>query len=340
MASAAHLPPSPWIRGSSIQPDSFWTACKYMYGRVFYPSQTPSRIEAYIQSHQGDAGLIGTDEHMYHSFHLKTVEGQKISLQPGDFHITFQGREIKLPLILRILEFVLKKIFFFVERKKPVEDPWILPSTLFNQAQENHIVQFRWKDTFYEYHLKQQTHPKVNCRENFEVILKVLQEHVELKARVGNPYLFEKDVPKEYCGELGKLFSNDAQIYSPANKTLSPLTPEKLNELIEHKAKAARFEVIINQHEEPVNVRFPAPGINLHHITLLVGHHYLGIFLYAKDEQAPPGRIIQNTRNAYTYRVLRFYNDIDPSTLTVELCDGIGCITFKAYARTASRTES
>lgn len=342
MASAAHLPPSPWIRGSSTQPDGFWTECKDMFGRVFIPSQTPIRVEACIKSHVRDAGLIGTDQYRKYSSRLTTSEGKQIPLQPSDFHITLDGREIKPPLILRIFEFVLKKIFFFLQPKRPKEDPWVLPSPLFNQAKENNVVQFRWEGTLYEYRLKQLTHSIINCRVNFESCFLSLQAHVEHKASVGNPYLFEEDIPQEYSHDLGKLFSSKTQIYSPANKTLSPLTPDKLKQLIEHKSKAERFDVKINQDGETYIIHFPAVGTpkNLHNITLLLEHHYLAIFLYAKDEEAPEGKIIKNTRNEYTYGLVRFDAIIDPSTLAFDLCNGIGCISFKAYAQTASPTES
>jgi HSP20 family molecular chaperone IbpA len=343
MAAEVKAPPSPWIRGFSTEPDGFWTACKYMYGRVFNPSQTPIRVEAYIKSHQGDAGLIGTDQYRKYSSRLTTSEGKQIPLQPSDFHITFDGREIKPPLILRIFEFVLRKIFFFLQPKRPKEDPWVLPSSLFNKAKENNIVQFRWEGTLYEYRLKQLTHSIINCRVNFESCFLSLQAHVEHKARIGNPYLFEEDIPQEYSRELGRLFSEKAQIYSPANKTLSPLTSEKLRQLTEHKSRAERVGITHSQNGGVYSVNFDAAGIsepNLENIILILEDNYLAIFLYSKDKEAPKGTIIVNEINEYTYRVLKLGVHIDPRTLHLEFQDGVGRLTFKACAQTASLTES
>jgi hypothetical protein len=348
MASEASLGSSALIRGVSLQPDNFLTECKYMLGRVFLPSQTPIRVEAYIKAHQGDAGVVGTDKRMQYSTHLTTPEGKQISLQKRDYHITFQGRLLEAPLILRIIELVLKKIFFFLQPKRPIEDPWVLPSPLFAGAQENNIIQFRWNGTLYEYRLKQLNHPLYDCRADFELCFKQLQSYVEYKALSGNPYLYEEDIPPYYSRKLNRRLTENAQIYSPATKTLSPLTSENFEQLTKHLVKAEpRNRISFFQMSDTYTIVFDAPGIfidqvknisNIEKVSLVLDHLYLFILVNTEDPLAPQGNYLCQ-RSAYIYVWVILPVDIDPSTIHLEFLHGEGRLTFKASPQTVSPTE-
>ena len=331
------------IRGASLQPDNFFTQCKDTLGRVFLPSRTPIRVEAYINSNMGGAGLIGTDQRMNYTSHLTTSEGKLIPLQKRDFHIVLKSHPVKPSWVLRIIEFVLTKIFFFLQPKRPIEEPWVLPSAIFHEAKENDILRFRWDGRLFEYRLKQQNHTAPEGRTNFESFFQTLQAFMKDKVRCECPYLFVEDAPPLYSFELNNLFSKNAQIYSPATKALSSFTFNHLQKLNKNLSKAERLAITWYEHEDSsFTLVFDAPGVSEKNISLLLDRRYLLILVQKKDEWAPKGTVIENSRSKYTYRALELPGNIDPDTINLELLYGVVRMTYrlKASPQIASQIES
>jgi len=331
MASQANLSSS-LICGSSLQTDNFFTECKHMLGRVFFPYSTPLRVEAYIKSDRDGAGLIGTDRRMQYASRLATPEGNPIPLQERDFHIIFTVNLVKTSWVLRIIEFVLKKIFFFLQPQKQMEDPWVLPSVIFQEARENNKIRFRWNGTLYEYRLKQQNHPHRDCQANFESIFQGLQVFMENKVKSKCPYLFEEDFPPFYSFQLNKLFNEKTQIYSPAAKSLSPLTSDHLQQIMEHLPKAERCKFTLTKDEDHFTLAFDAPGVSSKNVSMLLDRRYLFILAQRKDEQAPEGRVNENSVPNYIYQGIELPEEIDPSSIDLDFRSGIGYLTYRSKA--------
>lgn len=346
MASEASLRASVLIQSTSIQPDNFLTECKYMLGRVFLPSQTPIRVEAHIFSNIGGIGFIGTDRYMKYTSRLTTPEGKQIPLQERDLHITLSENLIQTPWVLRIVEFVLKKIFFFLQHKKEIEKPGVLPSSILSEAKENDILRFRWDGCLFEYRLKQHNHSVPEGRENFESNFQSLQLLWDQRDKSVRPYLFEEDFPPLYSFELNKLFSEKAQIYSLVNKTLSPLTADQLKLLEKPLSQAQRFNYTLYANQDSsFTLVFDAPGVSeknfSERLLLFLDHRYLLILIQAKDEWAPKETVTGHSKPEWTYCALEL-EDIDPSTINLVFLYGVGRMTYRAKSspQTASPIES
>jgi hypothetical protein len=208
---------------------TFWSECKYVWRSTRDPFNTPIKFNAYLVNAES-AGQIGLDKRMQYGNRFRTVGNQPIILQNDDFHATLALQPDQLSLIWRIAQWILQKIFFYLQSKNSVEPPAALPATILQNSKENDRLLFRWEGRLFEYTLRQQLHPQTKI--DFERLFKNVQLYMQQN---WFKYLFEEDslpVIQMPTSELSRFYSEHARIYIPATKSLSPTMVEKDGQLV------------------------------------------------------------------------------------------------------------
>ncbi len=202
------------------------------FQRVFAPSSVPYRAAARILTNEGMTGWIGKD--LKHQFGKNiTLQNGAFSVDPKDLYVTFTFTPTELSLISRIIETVLRKIFFFLPPAQLEPLTEVLPMALFNDAKENDTVSFSYKGRPIELTLKQLKHPL--APDDFERFLSHLKTYFKLSQEKHwkNPYLFSEDMPDDswllqwhWIDKTSAVFFIGDQCKDGMPPTISPLSQE------------------------------------------------------------------------------------------------------------------
>ncbi len=166
------------------------------FQRVFAPSSVPFRADARIVTNEGMTGQLGRDLKYQFGKNITLLNGS-FSVDPKDLYATFTFTPEEFSLISRIIEMVLRKIFFFLPPAQLNPLPAELPMSLFEGAKENDTVSFNYQGRPIELTLKQLDHPL--APDYFEDFLNHLKIYYELsqERHWTSPYLFYEDMPED-----------------------------------------------------------------------------------------------------------------------------------------------
>jgi len=103
------------------------------FQRVFAPSSVPFIADARIVTNEGMTGQLGRDLKYQFGKNI-TLQNGSFSVDPKDLYVTFTFTPAELSLISRIIETVLRKIFFFIPPAQLETLPAELPMSLFENA--------------------------------------------------------------------------------------------------------------------------------------------------------------------------------------------------------------
>ncbi|HVX00324.1 MAG TPA: hypothetical protein VHA52_07815, partial [Candidatus Babeliaceae bacterium] len=174
--------------------------CKNMLGRVFLRNY-PLNASLAITGHA--VGLIGEDRHIQYQKHM----GRTFSSE--DYHIYVDMVYEKLPRVLEIVEYVLKKMFFFLQTSPPLL-PFCLPASLLEQGKEGKSQVIIWDNQrircTYDHHFGKYF-------SSFEEAFQYSQEQIEEKKKGPNPYLFQDDIPDGTLTFNHRILSPNAQCF-------------------------------------------------------------------------------------------------------------------------------
>lgn len=242
-----------------------------MLQRVFVPSQAPERYAIYTKSTWQNKGLIGTDTHYKFHKHLKMADGVSYAAAPTDTYVWVVVTPMEsTSVVIRIMEFVLKKIFFFIQSPEKLEFEH-LPASLFQNARENETLSIKWDGRPVKLVLKQQSHNHDQGRKNFETFFQ------EFNRVLSPSYLFEEDIPAgSLCLGTRPLtqqarIRQGTNILQQANKELIDTLSTYLN------TPKAELELSqIDSHGEFI-LGVGAPGVTEDSIIYLVDQQYFFI---------------------------------------------------------------
>ncbi len=332
MSSRASL-----LNRGPCEPDTFYSNCTYMLSRVFSSSRTPLRFNVYIESNRTGAGLIGADQYMKYTDQLRTRQGESISRGDTDFHVKFCSETISLPLVLRIFEFVLKKFFFFLQPSTQGEPPQCLPSSILLDGKENDVLQFQWEGRLFEYRLKQTMHRDSAGKGKFEEYFEALQNYMQAEKLISTtPYLFEQDIPSHLVQYKFRSFTENAQLYSPGDKSLVPLSAANFNPLKNWLDKATSSKITLSTDNEYYRLIMDVPGVPEENIRIITDLNYLLVLAQPQPLLLPEGTPLENVKRLYNTRSEYFSREIllkkrkiDPKSLEVTCLNGKANIIFK-----------
>jgi hypothetical protein len=228
-----------------------------------------------MTTNNGDTGYIGSDKSYQFSEHLKDRKQHQIIPGAEDFYVPIKifKIEYKDPLIVRIIEFVLKKIFFFLQpdgsKEVDIVNLTTLPSNLFYGAKEGERIRFYYDDRPIDLSLKQNANP--DMYDNFDDSFNQLQQNVKNEGY----FWSEIDIPNGMLVYGKKKLSADARFYTK-EKGCIPLTEEDLLQF-----NAFKPTVLLSYSEyENGKIEFDAPGLKEGDFKILIDRRLIIIIAH------------------------------------------------------------
>ncbi len=327
------------------------------FQRVFSPSSVPFRANVCILTNEGMTGQLGRDLKYQFGKNI-TLQNSSFSVDPKDLYVTFHFTPEEFSLISRIIEMVLRKIFFFLPSTELNPLPAELPMSLFKDAKENQTVSFNYQGRPIELTLKQLDHPK--APDTFEGFLNHLKIYYELsqERHWTSPYLFDQDMPEDswllchhWIDKTSAVFFNGNECQEDKLATTKPLTQETFETFKKYdyadSSSFMRFNLILsNDQKEQIGVGIELNVVYMQpkDVKVLIDYDYVCVIGERADEEYLEDRK-EAKRLSYTPQprklVFRhsFNAPFDPSNVKFEF-DGTGRGLLRlSLLKEASRPE-
>jgi hypothetical protein len=312
-----------------------------MLGRVFRPLRSPLKAHVYILTNCGDTGFIGLDKTYQFSEHLRSEAGKPLGIAQKDFYVRVEAslRQDEVPLVLRIIEWVLKKVFFFLQPPESsclFSNPY-LPSTLFYGAREGDHVSYLADGRPIELILNQQSHHLEAGKTNFEDFFHSLEAYIQLneKRREKPLYLFVQDRPVHVQVLDFKELSEKATVYLPQTGEQVAVSTELLKEFDQYSRNQSQpFPILEGELREDGSAFFclAASAMKAKDIKVLIdGYSLIVIGDRGTEYDDRPGvRYIQKQISRFCRSEIRLDQaPIDPQSVKLVCRDGAAYLTFK-----------
>ncbi len=235
---------------------------KGMLVRVFLPGRAPLLCEMNIETNMG-LGMLGRDAKFEFHKHIQSPDGKAISRGQSDFYVTPRMTQIEAscPRVIAIIEFVLKKIFFFLQGAAPSLSllPEKLPSYLFYGAKENDRISFLYDNRPVELTLKQHDNRRAEGKLDFEKFFNTIPVTlgIGIEEGVGSYYLYDVDAGENdlilKVGASWRKLGPNAVVKTFPNE-VKPVTKEDVHSFNQFVEKACPFSTVVLKVEKEFTV--------------------------------------------------------------------------------------